>query len=54
MELKLISITISKTLSAIILIFLLFIQVPAGLFIPSMAIGALTGRMLGIAMEQLA
>ena len=30
------------------------IQVPAGLFIPSMAIGAIAGRMIGIGMEQLA
>ena len=29
-------------------------QVPAGLFIPSMAIGACMGRVLGIGMEQLA
>ena len=30
------------------------LQVPAGLFIPSMAIGACTGRVVGIGMEQLA
>lgn len=29
-------------------------QVPAGLFIPSMAVGAICGRMIGIGMEQLA
>lgn len=29
-------------------------QVPAGLFIPSMAIGAIAGRIVGIAVEQLA
>lgn len=29
-------------------------QVPSGLFIPSMAVGAIAGRLLGIAMEQLA
>lgn len=29
-------------------------QVPSGLFIPSMAIGAIAGRIVGIAMEQLA
>lgn len=30
------------------------LQVPSGLFIPSMAIGAIAGRIVGIAMEQLA
>lgn len=29
-------------------------KVPSGLFIPSMAIGAIAGRIVGIAMEQLA
>lgn len=29
-------------------------QVPSGLFIPSMAIGAIAGRLLGVGMEQLA
>lgn len=29
-------------------------QVPSGLFIPSMAVGAIAGRLLGVAMEQLA
>lgn len=29
-------------------------QVPSGLFIPSMAIGAIAGRIVGIAVEQLA
>ena len=29
-------------------------QVPAGLFIPSMAIGAIVGRIVGVGMEQLA
>lgn len=32
----------------------LFLQVPSGLFIPSMAVGAIAGRLLGIGMEQLA
>ena len=31
----------------------LSLQIPAGLFIPSMAVGAITGRMIGIGMEQL-
>lgn len=31
-----------------------FAQVPSGLFIPSMAVGAIAGRLLGVAMEQLA
>jgi len=30
------------------------LQVPAGLFIPSMAIGAVAGRLVGVAVEQLA
>jgi len=29
-------------------------QVPAGLFIPSMAVGAIAGRLVGIGVEQLA
>ena len=32
----------------------MYFKVPAGLFIPSMAIGACMGRVLGIGMEQLA
>lgn len=31
-----------------------FPQVPSGLFIPSMAVGAIAGRLLGVAVEQLA
>ena len=31
-----------------------FKQVPAGLFIPSMAVGAIVGRIVGVGMEQLA
>jgi len=31
-----------------------YFQVPAGLFIPSMAVGAIAGRLVGIAVEQLA
>lgn len=38
----------------IMTIFTFGIKVPAGLFIPSMAIGACMGRVLGIGMEQLA
>lgn len=34
--------------------FPVFPQVPSGLFIPSMAVGAIAGRLLGVAMEQLA
>lgn len=30
------------------------LQVPSGLFIPSMAVGAIAGRLLGVGMEQLA
>uniref|UniRef100_A0A4W5L0A5 Uncharacterized protein n=1 Tax=Hucho hucho TaxID=62062 RepID=A0A4W5L0A5_9TELE len=29
-------------------------KVPSGLFIPSMAVGAIAGRLLGVAMEQMA
>lgn len=29
-------------------------QVPSGLFIPSMAVGAIVGRLLGVGVEQLA
>lgn len=32
----------------------MFVQVPSGLFIPSMAVGAIAGRLLGVGMEQLA
>ncbi|XP_013388633.2 H(+)/Cl(-) exchange transporter 3 isoform X1 [Lingula anatina] len=39
---------------AIITIFTFGIKVPAGLFIPSMAVGAIMGRIIGIGMEQLA
>ncbi|KAK3737007.1 hypothetical protein QZH41_018406 [Actinostola sp. cb2023] len=38
----------------LITVFTFGIKVPAGLFIPSMAIGACVGRVLGIGMEQLA
>ncbi|KAG7280388.1 hypothetical protein CRUP_035830 [Coryphaenoides rupestris] len=38
----------------IITIFTFGLKVPSGLFIPSMAIGAIAGRIVGIAMEQLA
>ena len=37
----------------LITIFTFGIKVPAGLFIPSMAVGAIVGRMVGIGMEQL-
>lgn len=30
------------------------LQIPSGLFIPSMAVGAMAGRMVGIGVEQLA
>lgn len=35
-------------------VLLVLLQVPSGLFIPSMAIGAIAGRIVGIAVEQLA
>ncbi|XP_053554964.1 H(+)/Cl(-) exchange transporter 5 isoform X2 [Bombina bombina] len=39
---------------AVITIFTFGMKVPSGLFIPSMAVGAIMGRLLGIGMEQLA
>ncbi|XP_064607560.1 H(+)/Cl(-) exchange transporter 4-like isoform X2 [Liolophura sinensis] len=38
---------------AVITIFTFGIKVPAGLFIPSMAVGAIMGRIIGVGMEQL-
>ncbi|XP_052283214.1 H(+)/Cl(-) exchange transporter 4-like isoform X2 [Dreissena polymorpha] len=38
---------------AVITVFTFGMKVPAGLFIPSMAVGAIMGRMIGIGMEQL-
>ncbi|KAI0226835.1 H(+)/Cl(-) exchange transporter 3 [Lamellibrachia satsuma] len=38
----------------VVTIFTFGIKVPAGLFIPSMAVGAIAGRILGVGMEQLA
>lgn len=38
----------------IVTVFTFGIKVPAGLFIPSMAIGAIAGRMVGVGVEQLA
>lgn len=38
----------------IMTVFTFGIKVPSGLFIPSMAIGAIAGRIVGIAVEQLA
>ncbi|XP_033127501.1 H(+)/Cl(-) exchange transporter 3-like isoform X3 [Anneissia japonica] len=39
---------------SIITVFTFGIKVPAGLFIPSMAVGAIVGRIMGIGIEQLA
>nr|XP_020651488.1 H(+)/Cl(-) exchange transporter 5 [Pogona vitticeps] len=41
-------------LKAFITIFTFGMKVPSGLFIPSMAVGAIAGRLLGVGMEQLA
>ncbi|XP_070197620.1 H(+)/Cl(-) exchange transporter 4-like isoform X2 [Littorina saxatilis] len=38
---------------SVITVFTFGLKIPAGLFIPSMAVGAITGRMIGIGMEQL-
>jgi len=40
-------------LKAILTVFTFGIKVPAGLFIPNMAVGAIMGRIVGVAMEQL-
>jgi chloride channel 3/4/5 len=37
----------------IMTIFTIGIKVPAGLYIPSLCMGAIVGRIVGIAMEQL-
>ncbi|XP_063793120.1 H(+)/Cl(-) exchange transporter 5-like isoform X1 [Pseudophryne corroboree] len=39
---------------AVITIFTFGMKVPSGLFIPSMAVGAIMGRLMGVTMEQLA
>ncbi|XP_039248627.1 H(+)/Cl(-) exchange transporter 4-like [Styela clava] len=44
---------IALAFKSVITIFTFGIKVPAGLFIPTMAVGAITGRMLGIGVEQL-
>ncbi|KAB1253137.1 H exchange transporter 3 [Camelus dromedarius] len=41
-------------LKIVITIFTFGMKIPSGLFIPSMAVGAITGRLLGVGMEQLA
>ena len=46
--------TLAVLFKMIITVFTFGIKVPAGLFIPSMAVGAIIGRLLGIGMEQLA
>ncbi|KAL2079038.1 hypothetical protein ACEWY4_024782 [Coilia grayii] len=38
----------------VLTVFTFGMKVPSGLFIPSMAVGAIAGRLLGVAMEQLA
>lgn len=45
--------SIALFLKAILTVFTFGIKVPAGLFIPTMAVGAITGRMVGIGIEQL-
>ncbi|KAM4664914.1 H(+)/Cl(-) exchange transporter 5 isoform 2-T6 [Discoglossus pictus] len=46
--------SLALVFKAVITIFTFGIKVPSGLFIPSMAVGAIMGRLLGIGMEQLA
>lgn len=43
-----------QTLSLMLLFGLCSLEIPSGLFIPSMAVGAMAGRMVGIGVEQLA
>ncbi|EDV19344.1 uncharacterized protein TRIADDRAFT_33732 [Trichoplax adhaerens] len=43
---------LAMLLKAFVTIFTFGIKIPAGLFIPSMAVGACFGRILGVAMEQ--
>ncbi|XP_011270467.1 hypothetical protein, variant [Capsaspora owczarzaki ATCC 30864] len=44
---------LSAAFRMIITVFTFGLKLPAGLFVPSMAIGACTGRILGIAMQQI-
>ncbi|CAH1797441.1 unnamed protein product [Owenia fusiformis] len=45
--------TLALIFKMVITVFTFGIKVPAGLFIPSMAVGAIAGRMIGIGVEQL-
>ncbi|XP_038056734.1 H(+)/Cl(-) exchange transporter 4-like isoform X1 [Patiria miniata] len=45
---------LAMILQGILTVFTFGLKVPAGLFIPTMAVGAIGGRLMGIAMEQLA
>ncbi|XP_069723906.1 H(+)/Cl(-) exchange transporter 5 isoform X4 [Phaenicophaeus curvirostris] len=45
---------LALVMKVFITIFTFGMKVPSGLFIPSMAVGAIAGRLLGVAMEQLA
>ena len=47
-------ITLKDIVLGILTVFTFGIKIPAGLFIPSMAVGAIFGRLLGIALQQLA
>lgn len=51
---SLILLSLSLVFKLVITVFTFGIKVPAGLFIPSMAMGAIMGRMVGIGMEQIA
>jgi len=46
--------TLALVFKFIVTIFTFGIKVPAGLFIPSLCFGAIVGRMVGVAVEQLA
>ncbi|XP_060126609.1 H(+)/Cl(-) exchange transporter 5 [Zootoca vivipara] len=45
---------LALALKGVITVFTFGMKVPSGLFIPSMAVGAIVGRLLGVGMEQLA
>ncbi|XP_053931940.1 H(+)/Cl(-) exchange transporter 5 isoform X2 [Cuculus canorus] len=45
---------LALVMKVFITVFTFGMKVPSGLFIPSMAVGAIAGRLLGVAMEQLA
>jgi chloride channel 3/4/5 len=47
-------VAVSFIFKCVITVFTIGIKVPAGLYIPSLCMGAIMGRIVGIGMEQLA